>query len=152
VRAYTDGMKNIRSLWGQRMKWQTGTLFDLLRFGVNPLTVRDWLAQAKGLLIPSVRALWVAVLVLAICLDSLSFVWWGFLIPLIFVALNIKTCLRVPHRDKWDMFLAVTILPMEFLQCLQGGWIFASWLEVARKNITKKDRDLWAAQYAAEGA
>lgn len=152
VRAYTDGMKDLKSLWGQRMKWQTGTLHDLLRFGLNRLTLRDWASQAKGLLIPSIRVLWVLVMVLAVVLDSVSFVWWGFLIPLLYIALNVKTTLRIPHRDKWDMFLAITVLPMEFLQCIQGGWIFASWIEVIRTHITKKERDLWEAQYNAEGA
>jgi len=151
VRAYTDGMKDLKSLWGQRMKWQTGTLYDLLRFGLNRLTLHDWMSQAKGLLIPLIRLLWVGVMILAIALDSVAFVWWGWLIPLLYIALNIKSTLRIPHRDKWDMVLAVTILPMEFLQCIQGGWIFASWIEVAKKAVTKKERDLWAAQYKAEG-
>lgn len=151
VRAYTDGMKDMKSLWGQRMKWQTGTLYDLLRFGMNRLTIRDWFAQAVGVFNPIVRMLWITVIVLAITLDSLAFAWWGWAIPLLYMALNIKFALRVPHRDKWDMLLAVSIFPMEFLQVIQGGWIFASWAEVARKSITKTDRDLWEAQYKAEG-
>src|SRR5690242_4123833 len=31
---WTD-MPTIKALWGQRMKWQVGTVEDLLRFGVN---------------------------------------------------------------------------------------------------------------------
>jgi len=151
VRAYTDGMKDLKSLWGQRMKWQTGTLYDLMRFGLNRLTMHDWTSQAKGLLIPSIRVLWVLVMVLAVYFDALAFAWWGWLIPLLYVALNVKSALRIPHRDKWDLVLAVTIIPMEFLQCIQGGWIFASWVEVLRSSITRKERDLWAAQYKAEG-
>lgn len=151
VRAYTDGMGSVSALWNQRMKWQAGTLQDLLRFGWTPLTRHDWLSQAKGLLIPSIRVLWVAVMVLAIALDSLAFAWWGWLIPLLYVAINIKSTLRIPHRDWKDMLMAVTILPMEFLQCIQGGWILASWGEVIRQKITHTRRDLWAAQYAAEG-
>lgn len=151
VRAYTDGMKDLKSLWGQRMKWQTGTLYDLLRFGVNRLTIRDWAAQVKALLIPTIRVLWGLVMILAVMLNSLAFAWWGLLIPLLYIALNVKSTLRIPHRDKWDMVLAVTILPFEFLQCVQGAWIFASWAEVVRKMITKTERDLWEAQYKAEG-
>lgn len=151
VRAYTDGMKDLKSLWGQRMKWQTGTLYDLLRFGLNRLTIHDWASQAKALLIPLIRVLWLTVMILAIALDSLAFAWWGWLIPLLYIALNIKSTLRIPHRDRWDMALAVTILPFEFLQCVQGAWIFASWLEVIKKAVTKKERDLWEAQYKAEG-
>lgn len=151
VRAYTDGMSTVSALWNQRMKWQTGTLEDLLRFGWTPLTRHDWLAQAKGLLIPAIRALWVAVMVLAASLGALSFAWWGLLIPLLYVAINIKATLRIPHRDWKDMLMAVTILPMEFLQCIQGGWILASWGEVIRQKVTHTRRDLWAAQHLAEG-
>ena len=38
VRAYTDAMVTVRALWAQRMKWQGGTVEDLLRIGVNRLT------------------------------------------------------------------------------------------------------------------
>ena len=41
VRAYTDSMKDLKSLWNQRLKWQVGTIEDLLSFGVNRLTLRD---------------------------------------------------------------------------------------------------------------
>src|SRR5690606_3029353 len=33
VRAYTDAMRSMKALWGQRMKWQVGTVDDLLRIG-----------------------------------------------------------------------------------------------------------------------
>src|SRR5262249_42139819 len=42
VRAYTDAMDTVRALWGQRMKWQVGTVEDLLAIGVNRLTFADW--------------------------------------------------------------------------------------------------------------
>lgn len=151
VRAYTDGMTTLPALWNQRMKWQTGTLQDLIRFGWNPLTRHDWLGQAKGLLIPAVRVLWLAVMVLAAALGVLAFAWWGWLVALLYVAINVKATFRIPHRDWKDMALAVTILPLEFLQCIQGGWILASWGEVLAQRITNQRRDLWAAQYKAEG-
>lgn len=152
IRAYTDGMKNLKSLWGQRMKWQAGTLQDLLRFGVNRLTIRDWLSQMLNLLGPAIRALWVMVISLALYLDALTLAWWGLLVPLLFVAINLKTAVRVPYKDKWDILIVVFIVPIELLACIRGGWILASWGEIIRKKITRKDRDLWAAQYKAEGA
>lgn len=151
VRAFTDGMKNLKSLWGQRMKWQAGTLQDLLRFGVNRLTVKDWGHQMLNLIGPIIRVLWVSVISLALYLDALVIVWWGLLVPFLFVAINLKTAVRIPFKDKWDILMAVTIVPTEFLACLRGGWIIASWGEIARKKITHKERDLWAAQYRAEG-
>lgn len=151
VRAYTDGMKNMKSLWGQRMKWQAGTCQDLLRFGVNRLTIRDWGSQILNLIGPVIRMLWVTVITLALYLDTLTIVWWGLLVPFLFMAINLKTAVRIPFKDKWDIFMAVTIIPTEFLAWIRGGWIIASWGEVIRKKITHKDRDLWAAQYKAEG-
>lgn len=151
VRAFTDGMKNLKSLWGQRMKWQAGTLQDLLRFGVNRLTIKDWLHQMLNLMGPLIRMLWVTVISLAVYLDTLTIVWWGLLVPFLFVAINLKTAVRIPFKDKWDIIMAVTILPTEFLACIRGGWILASWGEILRKKITRKERDLWAAQYKAEG-
>jgi cellulose synthase/poly-beta-1,6-N-acetylglucosamine synthase-like glycosyltransferase len=151
VRAYTDGMGSVRALWNQRMKWQTGTLQDLLRFGWTPFTRTDWLAQLKGLLIPAIRVLWLVVMVLAASLGVLSFPWWGWLVPLLYVAINIRSTLRIPHRDWKDLLMVVAIFPMEFLQCIQGGWILASWGEIAWQKVTNTKRDLWAAQYLAEG-
>jgi glycosyltransferase involved in cell wall biosynthesis len=49
VRAYTDSMKTVKALWGQRMKWQVGTIEDLLKIGVNRLTVLDWWQQFSGI-------------------------------------------------------------------------------------------------------
>ena len=151
VRAFTDGMKNMRSLWGQRMKWQAGTLQDLLRFGLNRLTVKAWREQIVNLMGPVIRMLWVFVISLALYLDTLTIVWWGLLVPLLFIAVNLKNAVRIPFKDKWDIILAITILPTEFLAIIRGGWILASWGEILRKKITHKHRDLWAAQYKAEG-
>lgn len=151
VRAYTDGMKTVKALWGQRIKWQAGTLQDLLRFGLNRLTLRAWIDQILNLTGPVIRVLWIVVVALALYLDALVFVWWGFFVPVLFMAVNLKNAIRVPHRDKWDLLMAVAIIPTEFLAVVRGGWIVASWMEILRKTITHKDRDLWAAQYRAEG-
>lgn len=151
VRAFTDGMKNLKSLWGQRMKWQAGTLQDLLRFGLNHLTIRDWMSQLTNLMGPLIRFLWVSVISLALYLDTLVIIWWGLLVPLLFMAINLKTAIRIPFKDKWDIIIAITIIPVELLAIVRGGWILASWGEIFRKKVTHKDRDLWAAQYKAEG-
>jgi poly-beta-1,6-N-acetyl-D-glucosamine synthase len=61
VPAYTDSMKTIHALWNQRMKWSVGTVSDLLTFGINKLTYRDWLQQALGLLSAVARILWISI-------------------------------------------------------------------------------------------
>jgi biofilm PGA synthesis N-glycosyltransferase PgaC len=63
VRAYTDAMDTVRSLWGQRMKWQVGTVEDLLHLGVNRLTRLDWRQQVAGLLAALVRVGWVVLMI-----------------------------------------------------------------------------------------
>lgn len=151
IRAYTDGMNNLKSLWGQRIKWQAGTIQDLIAFGFNKSTCHDWFFQAVALLNPLIRILWILVLGLALYTNSLIIVWWAFLIPLLTVALSIKSALRIPHRDKWDMFLAVILIPTEMIHTVRGGWILRSWFEVLYNTITRKKRDLWSAQYKAEG-
>jgi cellulose synthase/poly-beta-1,6-N-acetylglucosamine synthase-like glycosyltransferase len=48
VRAYTDSMKTVKSLLGQRMKWEVGTIEDLCSIGLNRLTCLDWWQQVAG--------------------------------------------------------------------------------------------------------
>jgi cellulose synthase/poly-beta-1,6-N-acetylglucosamine synthase-like glycosyltransferase len=151
VRAYTDGMTTVKALWNQRIKWQAGTLEDLLRFGINVLTWKEYGTQLLNLVSPLTRILFLVVLSLSLFLDSLSIAWWCFLAPLLYVALALKAVLRVPHRDWKDVLIAVSIFPLEFLEILHGGWLLASWKEVVVRKITKRRRDLWEAQYKAEG-
>lgn len=151
VRAYTDGMSTVSALWNQRVKWQAGTVDDLLRFGWNKLTRRMWLAQMLYVFNVVARVLLTLLIAGSVLIGTFSLVWWMVLMPLLGVALSVKTAWRIPHRDWKDMVIAVAIIPMEFLQILQGGWTVASWGEIVRNKVTKSKRDLWAAQYKAEG-
>ncbi|WP_277210282.1 glycosyltransferase [Isoptericola croceus] len=151
VRAYTDSMSTIRALWGQRMKWQTGTVEDLLTFGLNRLTWRDWGQQALGLLNGVMRLLWIFVLVGAISMGmTIAWFWWCF--PLLFVWLEVYRSMRIPHRDRKDMLLAASFFPAELFTLLRLAWFWASWASVVHGKMTHKKIDRWAAQYAAEGA
>jgi poly-beta-1,6-N-acetyl-D-glucosamine synthase len=151
VRAYTDGMGTVSALWHQRIKWQTGTLDDMLRFGWNPLTRREWLTQAMTLMSPVLRLLVVFVTVLALSLGVLQFAWWSWIVLPLGILVSLKAALRVPHRDWKDVLIAVSIVPLEFLECLHCGWLLASWSEVLWGRLTQRKRDLWDAQYKAEG-
>jgi cellulose synthase/poly-beta-1,6-N-acetylglucosamine synthase-like glycosyltransferase len=152
VRAYTDAMRGLRSLWAQRMKWQTGTASDLLRFGLNRRTLMDWWQQGQGLLSSLVRLAWVACTGLAVALHSFSFhlVW---LLPvLVFAANDVRQSLRVPHRERADLLLAAVLVPQELMAWLRGAWFLASWCDVVRSRISGRQRDRWALQYSAEAA
>lgn len=148
VRAYTDSMKTVRALWGQRMKWQVGTAEDLLALGVNRLTALDWMQQATGIAMALIRLLWVTVLALQIATGTLAFsAVWMLLVPAAFIGLEVYSALRIPHRDRLDLVCALTIVPGEFFAWLRAGWFLRAWFDV----LTGVKRDRWSAQYAAEG-
>lgn len=151
VRAYTDSMKTVKALWGQRMKWQVGTVEDLLSIGINRLTLVDWSQQAMGLFMAATRTMWVVMLILMAYLGVLQFqfVWWV-VVPLLFIGMELYSALRIPHRDKKDVLLAVLILPAEIFAWLRSGWFIAAWIEVLASRVTGKRKDRWQLQYAAE--
>lgn len=151
VRAYTDSMKTVRALWGQRMKWQCGTVEDLLTIGVNRLTIRDWWQQVAGLGAALSRILWVLVLIAQIILGQFHMILFWWCVPLLFVAVDIKASLRIPHKDRRDVLLAVFLLPSELFAWLRAGWFLAAWFEVLTSRVTGKRKDRWKMQYIAEG-
>jgi cellulose synthase/poly-beta-1,6-N-acetylglucosamine synthase-like glycosyltransferase len=152
VRAYTDSMKSLRALWGQRMKWQVGTVEDLLRFGVNRRTWLDWRQQAAGLAAAVCRVGWVGLTVLALALGVFTFhpVW--LLLTVLFVANDVRQSLRIPHRDHLDVVLAALLLPQELFAWMRAAWFTAAWTEALVGRLTHRSRDRWALQYRAEGA
>lgn len=146
VRAYTDSMTTLRSLWGQRCKWQEGTVKDLRKYGWNKYTKRDWNQQALGLLSAFVRAAFLTLVVLGIVTSTfvLSPIW--LLPPLVFIANDIKNSLRVPHRTPVDVIMAATLLPQELFAWMRAAWFTISWARV----LVGVERDGWALQKNAE--
>lgn len=151
VRAYTDSMKDISSLWNQRMKWQVGTIEDLLMIGVNRLTLRDWSQQFMGLVNSALKALWLYVMAVVIAVGQVNVMWIWFLLPVLFIALDIKRALRIPHRDWKDIAIAASFFPNEAFMWLRAGWFIRSWVDVLVSKITHRRTDRWEAQYVAEG-
>lgn len=152
VRAYTDSMKSLRALWGQRMKWQVGTVEDLLELGYNRLTALDWRQQAAGLFAALVRFVWVAFTVLLIATDTLVFTWWWWVVPpVVFIAADVKAAWVIPHRSRRDLLYAAALVPQEAFAWLRAAWFTAAWWQVAVSKCTHRRTDRWAAQYAAEG-
>ena len=151
VRAYTDSMKTIKALWGQRMKWQVGTIEDLLTIGVNRLTLMDWFQQLSGMFSAFARYLWISV-ILALCLvGHLDFQWvWWIAVPLFFITLQVKHALRIPHRDTVDVLYAFLILPAETFAWLRAGWFTAAWVQAPLDLMRGRHKDRWGLQYRAE--
>ena len=136
VRAYTDGMTNLRSLWAQRMKWQTGTVEDLMQFGLNKRTRFDWWQQTQGLLVIVMRLGWVALATAAVVLGM----WhWNPLFaipPVLFVANEVKQARRIPLVQRGDIVVAALMIPNELFGYMRAGWFPASWsIVLARKFL-----------------
>lgn len=151
VRAYTDSMKTVRALWGQRMKWQCGTVEDLLAIGVNRLTAVDWWQQFTGLCAALSRLLWVVVIIAQIMTGQFHFVLFWWLLPVLFAAVDVRAAMRIPHRDRKDVVLAALLVPSELFAWLRAGWFLAAWFDVLKSKVTGQRKDRWQMQYVAEG-
>ena len=152
VRAYTDSMKTLRSLWGQRMKWQVGTAAELLKVGINRVSLLQWFSQVQGFLIVIIRLIWLYLLVIGIFSGHLSFdLWWLWIfVPVIITANELKHAMRIPHRDRWDLILVATIMPLELFSWLRMAWFAAGWWKAVTSRITGRSKDWWGMQYQAE--
>ncbi|GAA1899383.1 glycosyltransferase family 2 protein [Lapillicoccus jejuensis] len=151
VRAYTDSMRTVRALWGQRMKWQVGTVEDLMTFGVGRRTALDWWQQVLGLAAAFVRVSFVLMMGVNLALGTLSWHWYWWLAPLVFVANDVKQSLRIPHRDRRDVLLAALLVPQEAFAWMRAAWFLVGWGAALRSRVTGVRVDRWALQYAAEG-
>jgi len=151
VRAYTDSMKSFSTLWNQRMKWQVGTIEDLLKMGLNRLTLLDWWQQCVALSMTLVRLLWFTLIVLQIALGLFQFnaIWWV-VVPVLFsIGGGIMTN-RIPFRDKWDILIGYTVIISEFFSMIRSAWFVAAWIEVLWGKLTGSRKDRWEIQYSAE--
>jgi cellulose synthase/poly-beta-1,6-N-acetylglucosamine synthase-like glycosyltransferase len=147
VRAYTGAMLSLKTLWRQRLKWQVGTAQDLRRIGFNRLTLLDWYQQALGLLAAWMRVAWVCLLVFDVTMFHRIYLirfWWVF--PAVFVAIDVRDALRIPHRTTADVLMAAALVPQEVFAWIRAAWFTWSWTQV----LTGRKPDLWAAQIAAE--
>lgn len=153
VRAYTDAMRSVKSLWAQRMKWQVGTVEDLLKLGVNRLTLIDWMQQALGLFAAVLRIMWVTLLIIAATpYGTLSHSIFWLILPFIFIISDTAQAFLIPHRDRKDIIMAALLFPQEFFAWMRAGWFMAAWIEVLTGKVTRRRKDHWSMQYAAEGS
>jgi hypothetical protein len=133
------------------MKWQTGTVNDLLVFGYSPLTRRDWWQQAQGLLAVVVRTIWVATWIAALALGRFHYnpVW--LLAPALFLVNDVKQALRIPHCEPADVAVAALLLPQELFAFMRAGWFLRSWGKVLdERYLGLRYADGWTAQAKAE--
>ena len=125
---------------------------DLLKLGVNRLTLMDWFQQLSGIFSALGRFLWAEV-ILALCLvghPHFQWLWWVAL-PAFFVSLQVKHALRIPHRDKIDVLFAFLIIPSEVFAWLRAAWFTAAWIQAPMSRLRGQTKDRWKLQYSAEG-
>lgn len=151
VRAYTDSMKSIKTLWNQRMKWQVGTVEDLISIGFNRLTALDWGQQALGLVAAFSRILWITILIASMAMGTFRLQPLWLFMPVIFVANDLKAANRIPHRDWKDLLMAGLLIPQELFCWMRAAWFCKAWYDVMVSKITGNRKDRWVMQYQAEG-
>lgn len=148
VKAHTGAMSTLRSLWHQRVKWHVGTIQDLLSFGVNKLTLRDWLRQVNGLTLIIFWLLYLTLLALCGYIGELHFTWIGLAIPVFFSVAEAWQA-RLVHGRSWkDIVLAASLLPTYFYAGLTVALLISSWLRILVRQVSA--HVLWDAQYRAE--
>jgi poly-beta-1,6-N-acetyl-D-glucosamine synthase len=151
VYCYTGSMKNLKSLWYQRIKWTAGTAGDLLVFGCNRLNYREWMQQGFLLLNLAFWAIWLAMDGTELLTDGLRIDWRWQIIAVLFAAMEFTHVqrMRSPNwsRDWLDIILATFLIHMFIYNILSMAWGLTSWYKV----LISKMGDLWAPQYRAEG-
>lgn len=151
VRAYTDTMPNLRALWAQRVKWGTGTLQDLLRIGINRHTWQDWATQAAGAVNVLVIMLTLTLTTLVAVTYGLTIIWWWLALPALIAGLETRKAYRIPHYHWQDIALAASLAPTIFYMGFRAALFLKAWATITTTALTKKQSDLWATQYVAEG-
>ena len=148
VPVHTRAMPTLRALWHQRIKWHVGTISDLLSFGINRLTWRDWLKQAFGVLLIVFWVLYLTMLALTAYLGLLRFTWLIFVIPVFFSVTEAWQARLVNGRSWKDIALAASLIPTYFYAVLTIGLLTTSWLRCLMLRASAPS--LWSAQYRAE--
>jgi cellulose synthase/poly-beta-1,6-N-acetylglucosamine synthase-like glycosyltransferase len=149
ARAYAGPMTAVRSLWGQRSKWDYGLaklLHDRRKDNDTSITAYPWRLQYKMLLDFSVRALFFVQLFVAWLLSAFTWYWIWIFPPIWASLLNLRLAADLPNRRKRDFLFAGTLIIPELYLMLRLACWSRCWLKVLRR----RGFDGWSAQYAAE--
>jgi len=147
VYCFTGSMTSVKALWNQRIKWQSGTIGDLINFGFNRLNWREWVQQFFALICVVFWVLWLTLNGTELACGKLTPGWSWLIFPVLFSAVESFHAWKIRGRDWWDMLLAASLLKAVFYTWLSMAWILASWWVILRGST----KDLWDAQYSAEG-
>ena len=150
VRAYTDSMKSVKAMWGQRMKWQVGTLEDLIKIGWNKHTRISWGRQLLSLLGVVGFLVWIVVFSSIIITYQIKFEPLWLVVPLAVTLHRVHSAFRIPFHDKKDLFLAASFFPSEAFILFRYLLFVTAWYEIIYSKLTHKKKDRWELQYSSE--
>jgi poly-beta-1,6-N-acetyl-D-glucosamine synthase len=133
--AYTDPLTGLKQLWKQRVRWSSGTWQEIGRIGWKSYTWRVWMNLIASLSMLLARILIMGVLATIIYLGVDVRLTWIFAIPFTLSVLDaLDTLGNTPGTDKKDIFIAITIIPLEAFALLQQAWIVWSLGRVLRRK------------------
>jgi hypothetical protein len=87
----------------------------------------------------------------ALATGNFTWTWLPLVLTATFCWIDAVHALRIPHRDRTDVLLALTLVPQELFAWLRAGWFVSAWCEVLASRLKGSRKDRWALQYSAEG-
>jgi poly-beta-1,6-N-acetyl-D-glucosamine synthase len=147
ARAYAGAMLTVKSLWAQRRKWDEGMIRLLLGSKIGAATIYPWRMQAKMLVNSLTRTLFIVLLTASLAIGAFKWNWIWITPPVLAILLNFRNARKVPGHTPLDLFMAVTLVAVEFYLWFRLLVWTVSWATV----IAGIRRDGWARQYKAEG-
>ena len=146
VWCWTGSMPTLKALWHQRIKWQLGTINDLVSFGINRLNWLDWVQQIWALACIVFWMLWLTLDISEALVGRLRPDWTWVVFPAGFSLVELLHARRIRGRDWKDLVLAGSLVNIYVYTFLCMGWVATCWWKLVRGG----SKDLWEAQYAAE--
>jgi cellulose synthase/poly-beta-1,6-N-acetylglucosamine synthase-like glycosyltransferase len=147
ARAYAGAMVTVKSLWAQRRKWDEGMIRLLLGSKIGAATIYPWRMQAKMLINSLTRVLFIVLLTASLAIGAFKWNWIWVTPPVLAILLNLRNARKVPGHTPLDMFMAGTLVAVEFYLYFRLLVWAVSWGTV----VAGIRRDGWARQYKAEG-
>ena len=151
VRMYTDGMKDLPSLWSQRMKWSTGQYHELLRHGITRYTFRDWGGHFMMAFMIGIQFLWIWIIGKGAATGSIEIHWfWWAVYPAIFLTFELYMCSRTADVERNDYLWTLATMPAIAFRAIGMAWLMWSMAVVIRERLTGQFTDRWERQKRAE--
>ena len=154
ARANVGGMKTLRALDAQQVKWNFGAI-ELMWPGqrgdtkgqpFHPNLRLRWFEHFSMLTNGFTRLMFIVLLSAALSFHAFVFYWWWLLPPVIATLLNGRVARSMKNANIKDYGFALTMVAAEVYMWIRLGHFVRAWLKFASRVQT----DNWAAQARAE--